>query len=303
MRSRRSVSVSCRSRFNGADVIPGPYPHTALRSGRSVGAWRSCVTPPALSGLVAGYVGYQERLDPEAVHHGLPSPTVTVIVAFDEPLECGWLAAPGRSDRFWTLASGLHTGPALVRPHGHSHGIQLALTPRGARDLLGTPASALAGELVGHHDLPLGLSEVAHTRLTELPDWGARFRYLDGQLLGMLRSRRLARPAPEVEHAWELLTRSGGQVRVSALAREVGWSRRHLLARFRAEYGVTPKEAAMIARFDRARRMIDGGLPAAVVAHRCGFSDQQHLARDWRRMAGRTIVAHRGGAYDTPPVE
>ena len=69
------------------------------------------------------------------------------------------------------------------------------------------------------------------------------------------------------------------------MAREVGWSERHLAARFRTEIGLTPKAAARVIRFDRARRMIPGAA-APIVAAECGYADQSHLVRDFVAFTG-----------------
>ena len=104
---------------------------------------------PALRRFVATAVGYrQEGLAP-GLHRGLPSPFLTFVVTLDDPLEM--LAhpdprqAPGRYDG---LIGGLHTRPALIGHPGRQAGLQLSLTPLGARALLsapaGTPSSARA---------------------------------------------------------------------------------------------------------------------------------------------------------------
>ena len=68
--------------------------------------------------------------------------------------------------------------------------------------------------------------------------------------------------------------------------------RRHLGARFRDEFGLSPKTAARVIRFDRARRLLQrrvaaGGAPAlAELAAGGGFFDQAHLAREFRELAG-----------------
>ncbi len=99
--------------------------------------------------------------------------------------------------------------------------------------------------------------------------------------------------APEVSWAWHQLLRAGGTVRVSALAAGTGWSGRHLTSRFRAEIGLTPKAAARVIRFDRARRCWCGTWPwpgpeyrLADLAVACGYFDQAHLAREFRALAG-----------------
>jgi transcriptional regulator GlxA family with amidase domain len=98
--------------------------------------------------------------------------------------------------------------------------------------------------------------------------------------------------APEVRYAWRTLLATGGAVPVAELARETGWSARHLDNRFRAEIGLTPKAAARVIRFDRARRLLmrrvgAGGAPAlADLAAVGGYYDQAHLAREFRGLAG-----------------
>lgn len=240
--------------------------------------------PLALTGHVTSIVGYDYELDPAAIHHGLPSTSVTVIIAFDEPLDCGWLGS-GRSDRYWLLAGGLHTRPVLIHTHGRQHGIQLGLTPLGCAGLLGVPAGAIGNQILTHTDLDGGLSSALHAQLADA-SWRTRFRLLEGWL-----SSRLGRetaPAAEVAEAWRVVCALHGDVRIDDLARHVGWSRRHLASRFTAWAGVGPKQAARLARFEYARSLLDAGRPLVDVAVASRFADQAHLNREWRALAGQT---------------
>ena len=99
--------------------------------------------------------------------------------------------------------------------------------------------------------------------------------------------------APEVSFAWRRLLRAGGALRVSDLAAETGWSGRHLTSRFRTEIGLTPKAAARVIRFHRARHLLvreatagGNGYRLADLAAACGYFDQAHLAREFRSLAG-----------------
>jgi AraC-like DNA-binding protein len=248
---------------------------------------------PALAPYVEPYVGYAHVLDPDVVHHGVPAASATVILAFDEPLDVQWLDDPASRAEHWTLASGLHLGPALVHTHGRQHGIQLALTPLGVRTLLGLPVGAIVRDMVRHDDLPGGVPEPLLARLSACPDWDSRFDLLDEHLLGLLRRARDPRDAvpPEVTEAWRLLRATRGRCRVDDLARRVGWSRRHLAERFAAEHGIGPKQAARLVRFEHARTLVLAGVRLSEVAARTGYADQAHLARDWRVLAGQPVTA------------
>lgn len=242
---------------------------------------------PALRGLLAGpMVAYDLTLDPRAIHLGVPSASATVIIAFDEPLDVGWLDRPETSERIWASLSGLHVRPALVRTHGLQRGIQLALTPHGCRALFGAPLAALVGATAPLAELPRGLTEAEHARVADTPTWRGRLALLESLLLA-----RLADDAPprDVAYAWSLLV--AGRP-VAETAHEVGWSRRHLQTRLRAEVGLAPKVVGRLGRFTRARELVRGGASLAEAAYACGFADQSHLSREWRELAGRPPSEH-----------
>ena len=246
---------------------------------------------PALRPYVAWYSGYRQAGIAPGRHRGLPSPYLTLIVTLDDPLVVDAHPDPAQpGGEYTTLVGGLHTVPALIAHDGRQSGVQLALRPLGARALLGLPA----GEL-GHLDLPADdvLGRIAgelHERLRAADTWPARFAVLDDVLLRVCHPDAV--PAPEISEAWRLLVTGGHTVAEAAGA--VGWSLRRLSGRFSAELGVSPKTAAKIARFDRARRLLARpsgpmsrpGLGLADLAVACGYYDQAHLARDFRELAG-----------------
>ena len=245
---------------------------------------------------VAWYTGYRQRGVPPARHRGLPSPYLTLIFTLDEPLTMLAHPDPGQPPgEFGTLLGGLHCAPALIGHDGAQSGIQVALRPLGARALLGLPAGELAGIDVPADAVLGGVCAELRDRVRTAARWPERFAILDEFLLRLA----LAAPpqgvapgvAPEVGWAWRQLLRAGGAVRVSALAAGTGWSGRHLTSRFRAEIGLTPKAAARVIRFSRARQLLVANLAdtqyrLADLAVTCGYFDQAHLAREFRALAG-----------------
>jgi len=242
---------------------------------------------------VAAYTGYRQRGLPPARHRGLPSPYLTLIFTLDEPLTIEAHPDPGQPPgEYGSLLGGLHSVPALITHAGAQSGIQVALRPLGARALLGLPAGELAGLDLPAQGVLGGACGELRDRVREAACWPERFAVLNEILL---RRAAHADVAPEVSWAWHELLREGGTIRVSELAAGTGWSGRHLTSRFRAEIGLTPKAAARVIRFDRARQLLvrnltgataDGGVLLADLAADCGYFDQAHLAREFRALAG-----------------
>ncbi|WP_229072537.1 helix-turn-helix domain-containing protein [Actinoplanes sp. DH11] len=238
---------------------------------------------PSLRPYAGLYSGYRQRGVPPARHRGLPSPYLTLIFTIDEPLVVAAHPDPRQAPgSFDALVGGLHLAPALITHDGRQSGVQVALHPAGCRALLGLPAAELANRDVDAAAV-LGERFVGETRerLAAVSGWPARFAVLDAMLGALLTG---AAGCDRVNHAYRRLLLA--DVPIAALAGEVGWSARHLTDRFRAELGLRPKEAARVARFDRARRAVRPGMRLARVAAEHGYADQSHLVRDFQAFAG-----------------
>jgi hypothetical protein len=104
---------------------------------------------PRLSPLVTGYTGYRIEGAEPGLHRGLPSRHLTLVVTLSGTVDLATMSDPTQPpDSFVALVGGLHDTPAVIRHDGHQHGIQLSLTPLGARILLGLPAGELATTVV-----------------------------------------------------------------------------------------------------------------------------------------------------------
>lgn len=250
-------------------------------------AWVVGRPAPRLRPVVDRYVGYRMAGLAPGVHRGLPSGRMTFIVSIDHEIDVVRQTSDAQAPRAYrTILSGLHAAPALIGHDGFQQGVAIELTPLGARVLFGVPAGAL-------WDLTLEVEEVAGSvgdelweRLHHDDTWGARFATCDDVLGQLVGDHATAEP---VAGSWQMLAASHGQVPVADVARELGWSRQHLTRRFRAEFGLGPKLAARILRFERATRMLQATpsfVSLAEVAASCGYADQGHLTRDFTAFAG-----------------
>ncbi|MVU81986.1 helix-turn-helix domain-containing protein [Nocardia sp. ET3-3] len=253
-------------------------------AGVSEGA--SGVPDPRLRPYVHGYSGYLLRGFAPGEHVGMPGNGLTVIVTIDEPIDVPVSSHPGQPGGRWDmLASGLSVRPAVIAHNGFQHGVQLSLTPMGCRALFGVPAAALGAWIVDLADVLGPRAIELRERLSVPSSWPERFAIIDEILLRQVNPVHLD---AELAHAWTLLAGPDPAVRVAAVADEIGWSRRHLGNRFNAEFGITPKDAARLSRFERSHRLLREAIlpPLAEVAAVAGYYDQAHMAREWRELAG-----------------
>jgi len=242
---------------------------------------------PRLRPFIEQYTGYRNAGLPPGVHAGLPSRTLTFIIAFDDPLdvEHGTGVARVRNE-FWAMLGGLHTTPALIRHPGRQCGVQIRVVPAGARALFGVSASALAHDVVPLDAvLPASTTELVD-RLSEASTWSDRWAVLDEILLRVITDTDDA--IPEIDSAWATLAATHGTIGIGELASSVGWNRRTLSGRFKQTFGMSPKSLARVMRFERAERLLrSSARPSlASVAHACGYADQAHMTREWVEFAG-----------------
>lgn len=228
--------------------------------------------------LTRNYVAFAQPATSGERWLATPTPTATVIVNTGA-------AFGGLPTSFVTGLSDTHD---VVEQFGAIECVDLKLTPLGAYTLLGVPLDELTNEIADLSDV-LG-PDAAHLteRLANTPGWAARFAVLDEFLL--VRAEAGPAPSPEVGWAWRRLVETSGAVPVGTLAHEVGWSRRHLVTRFRQQVGLPPKTVARVIRFEELLRRVarTGGAAWSRIAAECGYYDQAHMNRDFREFAGTT---------------
>ncbi|MEV6412699.1 helix-turn-helix domain-containing protein [Kribbella sp. NPDC051718] len=241
---------------------------------------------PALRPYVGGLTGYAYRGAPLELHRGLPSRYLTIVISLDEPLGVAWPDEP--AEKFQTLVGGLHSTAVQIADSPNVAGIQLALTPAGSRALLGLPSGELATTIIDLDKLLGAPAQEVGERLRATPHWHERFDIVERLLLESWRDEPIGAPRAELGWAWRRLCETAGGIGVQDLAAEVGWSRRHLTEQFRTEYGLAPKVASRVLRFERAVSQLKARPQTrlADLAADLGYADQAHLTREWHAIAG-----------------
>jgi AraC-like DNA-binding protein len=236
-----------------------------------------------------GYAGFTEATAPS--HLVLPATTSV-------PLVVKIIDSPHRPPAF---VMGAHGSYSVLEGDCAPSYLEAWLAPLGAYTLLGLPMEQLSGQTVDLVDVLGPAGRRLAEQLREAPTWRQRFTMFDEFLLRRL--DRGPRPSPEVAWAWERLVATGGAVPIGRIAREVGWSHRHLIARFRQQVGLRPKTAARLVRFDRVWRRLDDPTPLdwGQLARDAGYADQAHLIRDFRRFTGTTPTDFLDRTRPAPP--
>jgi AraC-like DNA-binding protein len=240
------------------------------------------IATPSRPGRLAGVsmAGFRQRTADEIDLRPVPFPAVTLAVDLGDAsavVDDG----TGRRQR-GSVAIGL--APRGLRVCGRDiECLQVRLSPLVAHAVLGAGAEA-SGAVVALDDLWGRDARRTEERLREATSWDDRFAIAEQALARRLDARRAA--DPEVAFAWAQMEASQGQVRVEEVAAEVGWSRKRLWSRFRAQVGLTPKRAAQLVRFDRAARRLAAGHGPAMAAAESGYADQSHLHRETIAFAG-----------------
>jgi AraC-like DNA-binding protein len=230
---------------------------------------------PELRRLLARpYTGFND-----AARHRLvvaATASVPVVVRIRDPEDRAPAFALGAHDRY-TVMDTICAPPYL----------ELDLAPLGAYTLLGLPMDEITGLNVDLTDVLGADGRRLADQLRDTPNWSDRFALVDAALLPRLETG--PQPSPEVGRAWQFLVGTAGAMPISRIARDVGWSHKHLITRFKQQIGLAPKTAARLVRFDGVwRRINERPMRWERIAADAGYADQAHLIRDFREFTGTT---------------
>ncbi|MBR1149780.1 AraC family transcriptional regulator [Bradyrhizobium sp. JYMT SZCCT0428] len=241
------------------------------------------------AGLITGMTGYRETAPGRFSQREAAHLIVPLIISLGSPFLIALGREPYAADRQPSFAAGLYAGPVHIESDGGAECVQVDFTPLGAYRLFGGGVVDLAARMVDMSDVLGRDGRQLRERMGATTCWQHRFDLLEDFIAG--RANHL--PSPEIAFAWRRLALTAGNARIAALAGEIGWSRKHLVERFRSELGLAPKSIARMMRFDRACRLARSGTAPgwAGIAAESGFADQAHLVREFGELAGETPTA------------
>jgi AraC-like DNA-binding protein len=96
-----------------------------------------------------------------------------------------------------------------------------------------------------------------------------------------------------VAHAVARIDQTHGRATVRSLAKEIGTGERRLERLFDQCVGLSPKALARVARFGNAVHAAACDAPWTRIASDAGYTDQSHLIREFRALAGVTPSEYR----------
>lgn len=275
-------------------LVPGPGV-SVTRHSSALGTWAMFMRPPhaALRPYVMrGYEGFTETTPAVLTRLQVPHPGVVIVVNLAAPYDVLDPRAPNAGRGLDSFVAGVHESYVHVASLGDAACVQLNLSPLGCWRLFGVAQREVANRAVAL-DLLAGrdTSRLA-MQMHEAKSWDERFVHFDNFLIARLARGRVI--APTVDAAWKALCGVHGNIAISALARSLRCSRKHLAERFQEQVGVTPKTLARILRFERVVGQIveSGGRRLSQHAHESGYFDHAHFDRDFRDFAGMSPSAY-----------
>jgi AraC-like DNA-binding protein len=250
--------------------------------------------PPELRNEIYGYSDYRERTGRFTVRRELPHAEGVLIVNLGAPI-----AITGGDGRMLQLkpgdsfVAGAHLRPALSHSEGAQAGMHVFLPLATLRRLLGMPMDRLVDCVVPLDTLLGAGARDLGAKLCEAKGCAARITLLDAALGRYL--TQVAPLAPQQVHALQLL-RAHPNKDISEIARDVGWSGKHLASRVKDAIGIGPHCFRRLLRFQMLTAMIGrrAGPPDwAGLAFDAGYCDQPHMVREFREFSGITPTIYR----------
>jgi len=222
----------------------------------------------------------------DGAHRVFPDGCIELIVHRGRPF--GWkpegATARSQPDAF---VVGQLSEPMWLIPGAAFDVVGIRFRPGAGIEALGGDLSALSDGVVPLEALWGGSARDLVTAVREAATPARAQRILEAAVLERIGNDR---PHPATRRVIEAILRARGQVRIDRLARDVGWTERHLERRFSREVGLQPKTFARTVRFQHLLQTLSAIQEDdwAGIAWECGFSDQAHLIREFRRFTGAT---------------
>lgn len=224
-----------------------------------------------------------ESPDP-AIQAVYPDGRCELLAELGVPLRFHGMDGQLRADQPFCFAA-QQRGPIRLQATGPVHCIGVRLTAAASGLIVGKRLGGLRDQAPDLYTLDAAFATRFESAIragiqagTRQPLWELLRVYCAGFILD-----------PVAERAAALLDAAEGDLRMHALADQLGVAMRTLQGRFLAAVGLAPKEYARVRRLQGLLRTLDAtAAPIAYAAARHGYSDQAHATHDLARLTGMT---------------
>jgi AraC-like DNA-binding protein len=227
------------------------------------------------SAVAAFFVNEYDR---DLLRIAIPRPAIQIVVRF----------GPSARDGLDVYAFGVQNRARRKLIRAGQRAVMASLNPGTAKAVLGVSAGAIAGQVIGLHDL---WGRAPAQRLLEQLAAARSTGEAAGVLESALNERAATAEANPANSRFVLeVAERLASANVSSVAGALGVSERHLRRVFREAVGVSPKEFSKLIRFDRAisAAQEDVGVSWASIAAATGYYDQAHLIGEFHSICGVT---------------
>lgn len=191
--------------------------------------------------------------------------------------------------------SGQVNYPSHLSSEGDTEMIVVVFKPYGMKAFLNLPISVLHNLEVSGYDLENKKLEKLAAQIFDSEHAESCIRLIETWLLSQLVNAH----TPQAEHNMKRIAAAMKQMfavpetSVTALASASCLSKKQFERSFSELVGTNPKEYARIMRFQKALRLLQDtpNINQAQLAYQCGYADQSHLIREFKRFSGHTPLS------------
>ncbi|SHM42434.1 transcriptional regulator, AraC family [Chitinophaga jiangningensis] len=152
------------------------------------------------------------------------------------------------------------------------------------------PLSEFTNYATDMYDVQLLESRELYHKVMEAEPLAQKIRVLEDYLLLQLaKNEKQLKKITLVQQLSRQVLSGPAQLDLSSLSRDAGISARYIQKLYLSNIGLSPTAFAAIVRFNRSLQMVlHSPVPLTAIAYECGYYDQAHFIREFRRFTGIT---------------
>lgn len=174
--------------------------------------------------------------------------------------------------------------------NGNYSFFEINFKPGGLYKIFNISASEFLNRIVSAHDLFDAAIKILYEQLCEADNMEEMASLANTFLLNQLKKQKPVYSKDVIVNISNLILKNAGIVDITQLAQAANMSTRNLERHFIRQTGMSPKLLCCITRFNRAVSLkLDApGENWTSVALSCGYFDQMHLVREFKRFSGNS---------------